>query len=124
VRGRLAFAGYGVVLETTAWNDYEGLDVSGRIVMVLAGMPPGASSDERKAWTLARKVAAARDHGAVGLIEMDVTVPGERLRTVQRPSSGVGKDGCPPNFIVVRATAHFCDDAFYLAAQSWRYHAS
>ena len=30
--------------------------------------------------------------GAAGLVEMDVTVPGEQLRTVQRPASGIGKD--------------------------------
>ncbi len=124
VRGRLAFAGYGVVLEKAAWHDYEGLDVSGRIVMVLAGMPPGASGEERKAWTLARKVAVARERGAAGLIEMDVTVPGQRLQTVQRPSSGIGKDECPTGFVVVRVGANFCDDAFYVTGKSWRYHVS
>ncbi|MGE5360072.1 MAG: M20/M25/M40 family metallo-hydrolase [Bacteroidales bacterium] len=137
-RGRLAFAGYGVVLasgSTTAtgpsgdgaalnWDDYAGIDVRGRIVMVLAGMPPGATREDAVAWTLTRKVAAARERGAVGLIEMDVSVPGQRLRTVQRATSGIGKDGCPPDFVVVRATANFCDDAFYSAGNSWRYHAS
>jgi membrane dipeptidase len=124
VRGRLAFAGYGVVSDSARWNDYDDLDVTGRIVMVLAGMPPGISDEERKAWTLARKVAAAREHGAAGLIEMDVTVAGQRLQTVQRPSSGIGKDECPPGFVVVRAGATFCDDAFYITGKSWRYHVS
>jgi len=124
VRGRLAFAGYGVVSGSTGWNDYDGVDVAGRIVMVLAGAPPGTSEEERKAWPLERKVAAASEHGAVGLIEMDVTVPGQQLRTVQRPTSGVGKDKCPPGFVVVRAGASFCDDAFYVVGESWRYHAS
>jgi membrane dipeptidase len=122
VHGRLAFAGYGVV--TAAWNDYEGFDVSGRIVMVLAGMPPDATVDDRVTWTLARKAAAARERGAVGLIEMNVSVPGRRLRTVQPAAAGIGKNQCPADFVVLRAAVSFCDDAFYAAGKSWRYHVS
>ena len=67
VRGRLTFAGYGVVSQAAGWNDYDGIDVSGRVVMVLVGTPPGVSDQERKTWTLARKIAAARERG-VGVV--------------------------------------------------------
>ncbi|RPJ81026.1 MAG: M20/M25/M40 family metallo-hydrolase, partial [Acidobacteria bacterium] len=104
--------------------DYEGLDVSGRVVMILAGVPPGTSDEDRKAWTLDRKVSAAAARGATGLIEMDLIQPGQQLRTVQRPSPGLAKDSSPPGFVVMRARSRFCDDAFYASGKSWRDHAS
>ncbi|MBZ5500477.1 MAG: M20/M25/M40 family metallo-hydrolase [Acidobacteriia bacterium] len=125
VKGRLAFAGYGVVSEKAGWNDYEGLDARGRIIMILAGVPTGVEAEERRQWTLEKKIKIAAEHGAVGLIEMDMTVAGQRLSTVQRPSGPIqAQDGCPAGFVVMRAGRGFCDDAFYLAGKSWRYHAS
>jgi Zn-dependent M28 family amino/carboxypeptidase len=41
----LVFAGYGVVAPEYAWNDYGGIDVKGKTVMVLTGDPPVAESD-------------------------------------------------------------------------------
>ena len=40
----LVFAGYGVVAPEYAWNDYAGIDVKGKTVMVLTGDPPVADS--------------------------------------------------------------------------------
>jgi membrane dipeptidase len=123
--GKLAFAGYGVVSEKAGWNDYESLDARGRILMILPGAPAGVSAEERKEWTIGKKIKIAAAHGAVGLIEMDLTVLGQRLSTVQNPSAAIAKtDGCPANFVVVQASRSFCDEAFYLAGKSWRYHAS
>jgi len=125
VRGKLAFAGYGVVSEKADWNDYGTLDVRGRVIMILPGTPPGIDAGERKEWTLEKKIKTAAERGALGLILMDPTVPGQRLSTYQRVSSSIpNRDGCPARFIVVQATRGFCDDAFYVARQSWRYHAS
>jgi len=125
VKGRLAFAGYGVVSDKAGWNDYEGLDARGRIVMILGGAPAGMDPEERKRWSLEEKVKVAVARGAIGLILMNPAAAGQRLTTVQRQTGSIEKKGaCPPGFIVVRAARGFCDDAFYVAGKSWRYNAS
>ena len=125
VSGKLAFGGYGIVSETARWNDYDGVDVEGRIVMILPGAPAGFGADEAKAWTLAKRVKAAAERGAVGLIVMDLAVPGQSLATVPRaPRALPGRTDSPAGFVVMRTTRGFCDDAFYVAGKSWRYHAS
>jgi len=125
VKGKLAFAGYGIASPDAGWNDYEGIDAGGRIVMVLAGAPEWFGAGGKKEWTIEKKIQTAAASGAVGMIEMDLAIPGRPLRTVARASSSLATgDACPKNFIVVRASASFCDDAFYVAGRSWRYHAS
>ena len=120
--GKLAYAGYGVVSEKAKWNDYRGLDVKGRIVMILPGAPDAMEADEKKEWTLERKIKTAADLGAVGLIEMDLSAPGQSLKTAPRPSDPIRKkDGCPAGFVVMRAGRSFCDDAFYTVNKSWKY---
>ena len=41
----LVFAGYGVVAQEYGWNDYEGLDVKGKTVVVLVNDPGFAAGD-------------------------------------------------------------------------------
>lgn len=44
-QSELVFAGYGVVAPEYNWNDYEGLDVKGKVVMVLVNDPGFAGGD-------------------------------------------------------------------------------
>ena len=44
---QLVFAGYGIVAPEVGWDDYAGLDVRGRTVVVLVNDPGFASGDER-----------------------------------------------------------------------------
>jgi len=44
---QLVFAGYGIVAPEVGWDDYGGLDVRGRTVVVLVNDPGFASGDER-----------------------------------------------------------------------------
>lgn len=70
--GGIAFAGYGLEIDTDSlkWNDYAGMDVSGKWVLVLNGDPEsdksesffGPHSDERS------KVLTAVDHRASGIL--------------------------------------------------------
>ena len=117
-RGAAAFAGYGIVSAVPAWDDYAGLDVKGRVLVVLPGSPPGFEAAAAGAWTLEKKVKLAVERGAVGLIEMDVgeAAGGRRRRLPPQVVPGV----CPPGFVVVQATAGFLDDLFYLSKKSWR----
>lgn len=68
----MVFAGYGFNFSNDSlyWNDYEGLDASGKIVLLLRGEPM-PESDNSPFIDHARdrdKVITARDHGAIGVI--------------------------------------------------------
>jgi len=71
-RALLAFAGYGFHIETDSltWRDYEGLDVSGRWVMILREAPDGGAPNSGfEPYTpLRKKVSVAKDRGAVGVL--------------------------------------------------------
>lgn len=125
VRGRLAFAGYGVASANDGWDDYAGLEPKGRIVVVMPGLPDSLADTAKSAWTFARKVKTAAEKGAVGLIEMDLAAPGEPRQpgppSGPRPQPGFLAPGAAPDgFVVLRAGRDFLDDAFYLAGGSWR----
>src|SRR5690606_9701624 len=79
----LIFAGYGVVAPEYGWNDYEGLDVKGKTVLVLVNDPGFASSDTSLfrgksmtyygRWTYKYEEAARQ--GAAGCIIIHDTAP-------------------------------------------------
>jgi hypothetical protein len=71
----VVFAGYGVSDSTR--DDYKGLNVRGKIVLVLAGNPPGAQAPTGRA---ARRFAfakqeAAQKNGAAGILILSSTPP-------------------------------------------------
>ena len=69
VSAPLAFAGWGVVAPERKHDDYKGLNVKGKIVVVLTGGPPGFQTEERAYYGNARtKREAAAKAGAVGVI--------------------------------------------------------
>jgi Zn-dependent M28 family amino/carboxypeptidase len=79
----LVFAGYGIVAPEYDWNDYAGLDVRGRIVMVLVNDPGYATEDPNLftgramtyygRWTY--KFEEAVRQGAAGLLVIHETGP-------------------------------------------------
>jgi membrane dipeptidase len=122
VRGEMAFAGYGILSEKPAWNDYDRLEVKGRILVILPDSPTDFEDAVAKEWTLEKKAKLAAERGAVGIIEMDLTDPRqppdpkERRRTSRNLKTGE----CPKGFVVVQARRNFLDDLFYSARKSWR----
>ncbi|WP_293376291.1 M28 family metallopeptidase [Phenylobacterium sp. SCN 70-31] len=65
----LVFAGYGVVAPERGRDDYRGLDVKGKIVVVFQGAPSGFQTEERAYYASVRtKRLAAEANGAVGLV--------------------------------------------------------
>ncbi len=75
----LVFAGFGVVAPEHGRDDYAGLDVKGKIVVLIAGAPKNYQTEERAYYGNGRtKAAAALAHGAVGIISVD-TPTGEKL---------------------------------------------
>ena len=75
VKGPLVLAGHGIVDATLGVNDYAGLDVKGKIVVVRRFAPdtaPFAAGDaRRKAGDVRRKVFTAREKGAKAVIVVD-----------------------------------------------------
>ncbi len=90
----LIFAGYGVVAPEYNWNDYEGLDVAGKTVVVLVNDPGFGSGDSTLfkgdvmtyygRWTY--KYEEARRQGAAGVLIVHETVPAGYPWTVVRNS--------------------------------------
>jgi hypothetical protein len=86
--GELVFVGYGITAKEYGYDDYAGVDVTGKIALVLRYEPPPKNSDSpfRKQPQASRyaplqaKVANAREHGAAGLILVDLSAPKEGQR--------------------------------------------
>jgi hypothetical protein len=74
-RGEVTFAGYGISAPELSYDDYAGVDVTGKIVLLLTGEPRERDPDspfrrpEAFRYTEVRyKVLNAREHGARGVI--------------------------------------------------------
>ncbi|SNY46442.1 Zn-dependent amino- or carboxypeptidase, M28 family [Arsukibacterium tuosuense] len=67
VTAPLVFVSYGLVSEEFALDDYAGLDVEGKIVVQLAGLPASLPSEER-AYLGSIKGKLAAERGAIGVI--------------------------------------------------------
>lgn len=95
IEGELVFVGYGITVKDYGYDDYEGVNVKGKIVLVLRYEPPAKNdkSPFRKApgfsrhATLRAKAANARNHGAIGMILVDlhyIREKGDELIPVRR----------------------------------------
>ncbi len=91
--GPLAFVGFGIRAPEYAWDDYEGLDVRGRVVVALSGEP--GETDPASRWNGTRptrhllvsaKARLAQSLGAVALLV--VPNPAGRARTAAELLAG------------------------------------
>ena len=95
----LVFAGYGVTAPEYQWDDYAGLDVKGKTVVVLINDPGNAGNDttlfKGKAMTYygrwGYKYEEAARHGATGLLIIHDTQPASYPWTVVQSSNGGAK---------------------------------
>jgi len=84
VSAPLVFAGYGVVAPGKNRDDYAGLDVKGKIVVLLTGAPSSLQTEERAHYgNLTVKRVEAAKRGAVGVIVMGTT-SSEKRRPFER----------------------------------------
>ncbi len=82
--GEVVFAGYGITAKEYGYDDYEGIDANGKIVLVLRyePVPKNDKSPFRKAprfsshATLRSKANNARAHGATAMILVDLNQAG------------------------------------------------
>ena len=117
VRGQLVFAGYGMMLKEPKWNDYENLDVKGKIVMIIPGAPDFMKEKVRKAKSLQTKIQIAINKEAAGILFMNIGVGIQGRRFPQ----GALKGTCPDGFIIMTANPHVLDKIFYMSNLSWRF---
>ncbi|MGA8263286.1 MAG: M28 family peptidase [Ignavibacteriaceae bacterium] len=70
ISGDLAFVGYGISAPDLKYDDYEGIDVKGKIVVILRYNPEGDNthSDFEKYSAYRYKAKIAREKGALGVI--------------------------------------------------------
>ncbi|HSF57836.1 MAG TPA: M20/M25/M40 family metallo-hydrolase [Candidatus Binatia bacterium] len=86
--GDIVFAGYGITAKEYGYDDYAGIDAKGKVVLVLRYEPP--PKDEKSPFqkaprysnhaTLRAKANNARDHGAVGMILVDLSHSGDEQK--------------------------------------------
>jgi hypothetical protein len=80
VEAPVVFAGYGIIAPEAKHDDYAGLDVRGKVVVVLSGAPKGFANHLRAYYSQTReKLQIAADRGAVGML--GISSPSEAART-------------------------------------------
>ena len=88
----LVFAGYGVVAPEYQWDDYAGLDVAGKTVLVLSGDPPAGDLFLGNALTVhgrqGTKLDTAFKHGAAAVL---------LVSPAQRPGAALGLNNAREN---------------------------
>lgn len=118
VTAPLVFAGYGMVSDEFSINDYAGLDVKGKIVVILAGRPDSLPSEEA-AHLNSLKTKLAAERGAVGVITVHTPIQ-EKTRPyatsllyLNTPSmQWLNADGVPAdNYPNLKAGAYMHPDA-------------
>jgi hypothetical protein len=82
VTATVVFAGFGIVAPKEGRDDYEGLDVEGKIVATLARTPSGIQTEER-AYYGNLKGKEASDRGAIGTISIP-TPTSEKVYSFRR----------------------------------------
>ena len=101
VEGEAVFAGYGITAKDYGYDDYAGIDVKGKIVVVLRYEPPPKniqspfkkSPDFSTHAALRTKANNARDHGAVGMILVDMDNRAEARTELMSLSSSLWRSG-------------------------------
>ncbi|MGC4083228.1 MAG: M28 family metallopeptidase [Vicinamibacterales bacterium] len=109
-QGDLVFAGFGVADSALGIDDYKGLDVRGKIVVVLAAPLSGIDS-EIAAHLYSRQRRTAADHGAVGFISIatrgsEKVFPFERqLQMLHTPGTTLVRKNGATNTSEIKASA-------------------
>lgn len=73
VEAPAVFVGYGVKTPDGRYDDYAGVDVQGKIVVLMPGAPPSLPSELRAHLSSQlEKLRSATNHGAVGMLQLRV----------------------------------------------------
>ena len=80
IESNIVFAGYGITAEDYNFDDYNRIDVKGKVVLLQSGAPAMdedgfSAEDEKKFGEKKYKIGNAKDHGAVGVL----LIPGGKM---------------------------------------------
>ncbi|QPQ55106.1 M20/M25/M40 family metallo-hydrolase [Allosphingosinicella flava] len=89
----VVFAGYGLDSPSQGFNDYAGLDVKGKIVLIIGGTPKGTPSDLNAHLNGQKGVMAAKN-GAIGVIQI-----ARRDESQRRPWESLTRSGPHPSVV-------------------------
>lgn len=118
VEAEVVFAGYGITAPELGWDDYDGLDVKGKVVLLLRHHPnedrKDGNFDGARYGAFTNKAITAAKHGAVGMILVtdrkhhrdaeDFRV--RSLHTISKleRDKGDDKDGAMPLFLAAHVS--------------------
>lgn len=86
VRAPLVFAGFGISAPELDYDDFDGIDVSGKLVVVVGGAPDDFPSLERTVLSSSKvRTRELIERGAAGII---VVQPGDEVSATARPRTG------------------------------------
>ena len=85
IKGEIAFVGFGISAPELKYDDYEGIDVKDKIVILISDSPDKEKKDGPFAnyASLRYKASNARNKGAVGIIM--VRIQGDSMNVFERP---------------------------------------
>lgn len=104
IKGDVAFVGHGITAAAVGWDNYAGVDVAGKIVVVLDGAPKLAAQAQGPAdplhdfGSVRYKLRTAREHKAAGVV---VVAAGDQLPAAAHDSSAMGV----PAVVLARSAA-------------------
>ena len=112
VSGELVFAGYGISAPKLNYDDYDGLDLKGKIVLVLKNNPEHDSSKTEfdRYSSLRQKAAVAKEKGAAGIIFVNGYAP----KNEEDPLMELHYDGAAgmSNFSALQIKRSIADNLF------------
>jgi hypothetical protein len=103
----LVFTGYGIHAPDKKYDDYEGVDVKGKIVVFSADTPPGLEKKLADAAKMEKRIEAAQELGARGAILFRLSPTSSRYFRVR-----LGKEQYKPDFVILSAERKVMDFIF------------
>jgi Zn-dependent M28 family amino/carboxypeptidase len=110
--GRAVFVGYGLDSPEHGFDDYSGLDVRGKVVVMLSGMPDRGTSSEIAAHLSSQKARMAERRGAIAAI----TIP-TRAALARTPWAAIRKSVAAPRFTWIAPDGRAWAPGVKIAAQ-------
>ena len=119
ISGNLVFVGYGISAPQLNYDDYEGIDVKGKVVLVMKYHPEhdSARSDFDRYSSFRRKASVAKEKGAVGIIFVNGHVPKneeDQLMSLRYDGAAGMQD-----FSAMQIKRNIADELFKSAGQSF-----
>lgn len=116
----VVFAGYGISAPMFNYDDYEGLDVTGKFVLVMRNHPESDSAESKfeRFASLRAKSANAKDKGAAGILLLNENIfypKSDELISLKYDGAPAMKD-----FAVIHLTKNFADIIFSALGKDYK----